>query len=37
VAANPDSRARPLVVEWKGRTFSATLAATSVATFRWRP
>ena len=37
VAANPDSLARALVLEWKGRTFSAIPAATSGATFRWRP
>ena len=37
VAANPGPRAAPLVVEWKGRTFAATLPAASVATFRWRP
>ncbi len=35
VLAHPGSSTRDVVVEWKGRTFTATLMAKSVATFRW--
>jgi glucosylceramidase len=37
VLAHPGSRTREVVVEWKGRTCTATLTAKSVATFRWLP
>jgi glucosylceramidase len=35
VVANPDSSARKVVVEWKGRAFTVVLTAKSVASFRW--
>jgi len=37
VVANPEPKSRDLTVAWNGRTFTAALAAKSVATFRWAP